>query len=208
VQVFDHQHQGPVLRHIGEQGDQNLQRLLPPDVRRDGERRVLPLVGQAEESRQHRGVLRQRDAVAAQQVFQAPELLVRRLVTRAEEGALQEVDDGSERRAPVIGGPIAHQPGRGLIGEPVAQGAHQARLADAGLAEDQHGLAAPRAGQAEAVEKEMAVRDRLDSTRRDGPLTRTQDAIYVDTTGLSIDQVVDALAREVERVGLSRRDPR
>jgi len=69
-------------------------------------------------------------------------------------------------------------------------------------------LAAGRDVSEEAVEKEMAVRDRLDSMRRDGPLTRTTDALYVDTTGLSIDQVVDALAREVERVGLSRRESR
>jgi cytidylate kinase len=69
-------------------------------------------------------------------------------------------------------------------------------------------LAAGRDVSEAAVEREMAVRDRLDSTRRDGPLTRTADAVYVDTTGLSIDQVVDVLVREVERAGLSRRVPR
>ena len=69
-------------------------------------------------------------------------------------------------------------------------------------------LAAGRDVSTEAVEKEMAVRDGLDSTRRDGPLARTPDAIYVDTTGMAIDQVVDVLVREVERVGLSRREPR
>lgn len=49
------------------------------------------------------------------------------------------------------------------------------------------------------LEREMADRDRLDSTRADGPLTCPQDAIVVDTSGLTREGVVDrleALARE------------
>jgi cytidylate kinase len=49
-----------------------------------------------------------------------------------------------------------------------------------------------------AVQAEMAVRDRLDSTRKDAPLTRAPDAIYVDTTGMAIDAVVERLARQVD----------
>lgn len=44
------------------------------------------------------------------------------------------------------------------------------------------------------VQEEMAVRDRLDSSRSDGPLTQTEDAVYCDTTGRSIDEVVALLA--------------
>jgi len=43
------------------------------------------------------------------------------------------------------------------------------------------------------VLEELAVRDRLDSTRRDAPLTRTPQAHYIDTTDLSVEQTVDLL---------------
>jgi len=41
------------------------------------------------------------------------------------------------------------------------------------------------------VLEEILVRDRLDSTRSDAPLTRATDAVYIDTTGLTTDEVVD-----------------
>lgn len=40
---------------------------------------------------------------------------------------------------------------------------------------------------------EILVRDRLDSTRVDAPLRQAPDALYVDTTGRSTDEVVDQL---------------
>lgn len=43
------------------------------------------------------------------------------------------------------------------------------------------------------VLEEMAVRDRLDSTRTDAPLARTRDATYVDTTGQDVATVVARL---------------
>jgi cytidylate kinase len=44
---------------------------------------------------------------------------------------------------------------------------------------------------------ELAVRDRLDSTRRDAPLTRTPEAQYVDTTSLSIEATVDLMLARI-----------
>ncbi len=41
------------------------------------------------------------------------------------------------------------------------------------------------------VEASIIERDRKDSTRADSPLTETSDAVVVDTTDLSIDEVVD-----------------
>jgi cytidylate kinase len=41
------------------------------------------------------------------------------------------------------------------------------------------------------VEASIIERDRKDSTRADSPLTETSDAVTVDTTGLSIDEVVE-----------------
>jgi cytidylate kinase len=40
------------------------------------------------------------------------------------------------------------------------------------------------------VEEEIAVRDHLDSSRRDAPLARASDATVVDTTGLTVEEVV------------------
>ncbi len=48
-------------------------------------------------------------------------------------------------------------------------------------------------GDVDDVEASIIERDRKDSTRADSPLTETSDAVVVDTSGLSIDQVVDHL---------------
>ncbi|MEM7228692.1 MAG: (d)CMP kinase [Planctomycetota bacterium] len=44
---------------------------------------------------------------------------------------------------------------------------------------------------------EIRRRDHLDSTRSDGPLTRPDGAVDIDTNALTIDEVVDVLEREV-----------
>lgn len=44
-----------------------------------------------------------------------------------------------------------------------------------------------------AVINDIRERDRIDSTRADGPLTRPEGAIEIDTSDLSIEQVVDRL---------------
>lgn len=43
------------------------------------------------------------------------------------------------------------------------------------------------------IEEEIRRRDRMDQERQDSPLTKAEDAIEVDTTHLSIDQVIDRL---------------
>ena len=45
----------------------------------------------------------------------------------------------------------------------------------------------------DAILADLRERDRLDSTRAVAPLRRAPDAIYVDTTGLSRDEVVERL---------------
>jgi cytidylate kinase len=48
---------------------------------------------------------------------------------------------------------------------------------------------------------EIAERDRRDSTRPDSPLTQAPDAVYVDSTSLSVDEVEEAVLRMVrERI--------
>lgn len=48
-------------------------------------------------------------------------------------------------------------------------------------------------GDLSQVAKEIENRDHLDSTRDDSPLQPAIDSIHVDTTGLSIDEVVDTI---------------
>jgi cytidylate kinase len=43
------------------------------------------------------------------------------------------------------------------------------------------------------VLEEIAVRDRLDSSRKDAPLVQADDATYLDSTGKTTEQVVDAI---------------
>lgn len=49
------------------------------------------------------------------------------------------------------------------------------------------------------LEAQITHRDRLDSSRSDGPLICPEDAIRVDTSGLDLDAVVSLLEREVRR---------
>lgn len=46
---------------------------------------------------------------------------------------------------------------------------------------------------AEAVATQIRERDRRDSTRAEAPLTQAPDAVYLDSTGLTIDQVEEAV---------------
>ena len=47
---------------------------------------------------------------------------------------------------------------------------------------------------------DQARRDRLDSTRKSSPLTKAQDAYEIDSTGLGLDEVVEAILRFVKEM--------
>lgn len=49
------------------------------------------------------------------------------------------------------------------------------------------------------VQKDITFRDKTDSTREHAPLKRAQDAIYIDTTHLSIDEVVRCVLEEIQK---------
>lgn len=51
----------------------------------------------------------------------------------------------------------------------------------------------------EDLQKEIELRDQKDSTRKVSPLTQAPDAIRLDTTKLSIDEVVDAISKIIEK---------
>jgi cytidylate kinase len=56
----------------------------------------------------------------------------------------------------------------------------------------------------ETVLRDQALRDRQDSSREHSPLRPADDAVEVDTTGLSVDEVVERIAALVERVRAPR----
>jgi cytidylate kinase len=49
----------------------------------------------------------------------------------------------------------------------------------------------------DTVASDLSNRDRIDSTREVAPLKKADDAIYVDTTNLSIEEVADKLLKEI-----------
>lgn len=56
----------------------------------------------------------------------------------------------------------------------------------------------------ERLEREVAARDERDSTRSASPLMKVEDAAIIDTTGMSIEEVVDAIAERVEAIASER----
>lgn len=53
----------------------------------------------------------------------------------------------------------------------------------------------------DAVREDMAHRDRLDSTREAAPLAAAEDAVRIDTTDMTLEEVVEEVLRLAGRVG-------
>jgi cytidylate kinase len=49
----------------------------------------------------------------------------------------------------------------------------------------------------EALAAQIAERDKRDSTRAEAPLTQAPDAVYMDSTPLSVEEVEEAILRIV-----------
>lgn len=64
------------------------------------------------------------------------------------------------------------------------------RLAQAGEA--------PDGATVESIAKAIAERDLLDSTRKTAPLKKADDAILIDTSGMSIEQVIEQILRYIK----------
>lgn len=52
----------------------------------------------------------------------------------------------------------------------------------------------------EVIRQEVALRDQRDSTRPIAPLRQAEDAVWVDSSTLAVDQVVEAIIRRVREV--------
>ena len=55
----------------------------------------------------------------------------------------------------------------------------------------------------EEVEKDLKRRDHHDSTRKESPLKKTEDAILLDTSSLSIDEQVNVVISEIKKLNES-----
>ena len=53
----------------------------------------------------------------------------------------------------------------------------------------------------EEVEKEISMRDKIDKEREFAPLIAAEDAIFIDTTHLSIDGVIQSMVNHVKKIG-------
>jgi cytidylate kinase len=60
---------------------------------------------------------------------------------------------------------------------------------------------------AEGQDDEIATRDRIDSGRATAPLTIARGALVIDTTHLSVDEVVDEMIRQLNASGLAIAEP-
>jgi cytidylate kinase len=68
---------------------------------------------------------------------------------------------------------------------------------DADSAERVRRRAAEVNGDSEVISRQLRERDQRDRTRAEAPLTQAPDAVYFDSTGLSIEEVEEALLRLV-----------
>ena len=60
-----------------------------------------------------------------------------------------------------------------------------------------------RRRKAEGQDDQIALRDRIDSSRSNAPLKIAQGAIFIDSTHLTVDGVVDEIIRHLRAKGLS-----
>lgn len=61
---------------------------------------------------------------------------------------------------------------------------------------------------AEDISKEIQQRDERDSTRKNAPLKRAEDAVYVDTGDVSAEEVVDSIISAIREKSISIKDAR
>ncbi len=50
------------------------------------------------------------------------------------------------------------------------------------------------------VEQDLNNRDTIDSTRKEAPLKRAEDAIYIDTTNMTIEEVAKVILKEITKI--------
>ena len=56
----------------------------------------------------------------------------------------------------------------------------------------------------DAVLDDIKQRDHRDTTRKLNPLRKAEDAVEIDTTGLSIEEVINLILEEIQKNGYSK----
>lgn len=120
---------------------------------------------------------------------------------------VREVLTAKQREAARDGGVVLEGRDTGSV---VAPDAEVKFYLDANLEVRARRRSGERAGRGECsdldrVQRELADRDRADSNRPLAPLVCPKDARYVDSSVLSLEEVVDLMLKEVERVRCSMR---
>ncbi|HEY6626388.1 MAG TPA: (d)CMP kinase, partial [Ignavibacteriaceae bacterium] len=54
------------------------------------------------------------------------------------------------------------------------------------------------------IKNNLSSRDKIDSSRNDSPLTKASDAVEVDTTNVTIDEQVNLILEEAEKVAVKK----
>jgi cytidylate kinase len=83
------------------------------------------------------------------------------------------------------------------IGSVVFPGADVKIFLDAATDERARRRAAELNGELDAIARQIRERDERDRTRAEAPLTQAPDAVYVDSTGLGIEEVEEAILKLV-----------
>ena len=156
MKVLDQQQHGLARGGRQHQLQQRLERLLLALLRRELERRTRLVRGQRQRVRQQGhglgcrpdGLERSREPLA---------LLVGGVLVFEPREPGQHLDHRVQRVARVVGRGAALQQEVGLVPQALAELEQQARLADAGLSGDEHGLAVPFAGELEARQDQRQV---------------------------------------------------
>lgn len=120
---------------------------------------------------------------------------------------VREALTSAQRKAALEGAVVLEGRDTGSV---VAPEAEVKFYLDANLAERARRRAGELAGRGEhsdldEVKQELNERDLADSSRALAPLVRPDDALYVDSSALSLEEVVELMLKEVERVRCSMR---
>ena len=182
MQVLEHHEDRLSPRESLELSQQRLEGLFSSALRGRGRQRITRGGGQREKLGDKRHIFRRRRG-RRQQRFELVELRFDGIFALEAGGAFELGDKGMERAVLMMGRREIAQPGVFLAFNPVAQGGGETRLADPGLATDQHHLPFASGGTAPAAQKKLDLLLPLDERgqrRRAQRLEPAQNAAFTN----------------------------
>jgi hypothetical protein len=177
VQVLDHRQDRPLPGQALELVDQDPKGPRLPLLRREVRGRVPNRPVQAKERRQERGRLPRVGHGAGEERLQVIEASLGRVVALEAGGPLELPDHRPKGAVAVVGGGLVAQGGTPVAAGGLAQRLDQARLADPGLAREEHDLALPGPGLPPAAEEQLQLLLAPDERRRRAAVPRLEAAL-------------------------------